>query len=59
MDEARILDRNEFRELVEGRIRERFAMTLTEFAEAFRSGALDEDPAALDLALISGASSQR
>lgn len=48
-----------FREIVEARVRARFDMTLPEFAEAFRSGRLDDDPAAYELAVVSGASARR
>lgn len=49
----------EFRRIVEDRIRGRFGMSLTEFVAAFRSGKLDDDPAAYELAVVSGASSRR
>jgi hypothetical protein len=49
----------EFRRIVEERVRDRFHMSLLEFAEAFRAGKLGEDPAALDLAVVSGASARR
>lgn len=48
-----------FREIVEARVRARFDMTLSEFADAFRSGRLDDDPAAYELAVVSGASARR
>jgi hypothetical protein len=48
----------EFRRIVEQRIRDRFDMSLTEFAAAFRAGKLDDDPAAYDLAVVSGASAR-
>jgi hypothetical protein len=57
--ESHVLAPDAFRHLVEDRIRARFDMSLTEFAAAFRAGKLDDDPAAYELAVISGASSRR
>jgi hypothetical protein len=54
--ESHVLAPDAFRRIVESRIRARFDMSLTEFAEAFRAGKLDDDPAAYELAVISGAS---
>jgi len=52
--EPRVLSREEFRRLVAARVQDQFGMTLEQFAEAFRSGSLDSDPAAYDLALLVG-----
>jgi hypothetical protein len=57
--ESHVLAPDAFRRLVEDRVRARFDMSLVEFAEAFRAGRLDDDPAAYELAVISGASSRR
>jgi hypothetical protein len=57
--ESHVLAPEAFRRMVEGRVRARFDMSLTEFAEAFRAGKLDDDPAAYELAVVSGASSRR
>lgn len=59
VSESHVLSADAFRRLVEDRIRVRFNMSLNEFAEAFRAGKLDDDPAAYELAVISGASSWR
>jgi hypothetical protein len=48
-----------FRRLLEERVGARFGMSLTEFADAFRAGKLDDDPAAYELAVASGASARR
>ena len=48
-----------FRRVLEQRVEARFGMSLTEFAEAFRTGRLDDDPVAFELAVASGASSRR
>lgn len=53
-----VLAPDAFRRMIEDRIRDRFGMTLPEFAEAFRAGKLDDDPAAYDLAVSSGASAR-
>ena len=57
--EPHVLAPEAFRKLVEARIETRFGMSLHEFADAFRAGKLDDDPAAYELAVISGASSRR
>lgn len=54
-----VLAPDAFRRLLEARTQALFGMTLTEFAEAFRAGKLDDDPAAIELAVASGASSRR
>jgi hypothetical protein len=51
-----VLSRDAYRRVVENRVRERFGMSLTEFAEAFRAGKLADDPSASELAVVSGAS---
>jgi hypothetical protein len=56
---AETLSPEAFRRIVEERVRDRFDMSLTEFADAFRAGKLDGDPAAYDLAVVSGASTRR
>lgn len=56
--ESHVLASDAFRRIVEDRIRARFNMSLMEFAEAFRAGKLDDDPAAYELAVVSGASAR-
>lgn len=56
---SHVLAPEAFRRLLETRIRARYDMSLSEFAEAFHEGKLDDDPAAYELAVISGASSRR
>ena len=54
-----VLAPDAFRRLIEERVQARFDMSLAEFAEAFRAGKLEDDPAAYELAVASGASSRR
>ncbi len=54
----RVLTPEAFRRIVEERIRVRFNMSLTEFADAFRAGKLEDDAAAYELAVVSGASAR-
>jgi hypothetical protein len=53
--EPRAMNAQEFRALVERRIRRRFRMSLNEFVEAFRAGELDDDPAVTEFAMLVGA----
>lgn len=55
--EPQALGAEEFRALLEERIKARFGLTLAEFLEAFESGELDDDPAATDYAILVGAPS--
>ena len=54
-----VLSRDAYRRVVEERVRDRYDMSLTEFADAFRSGKLADDPAAYDLAVVSGVPPKR
>jgi hypothetical protein len=56
--QPKIMNREEFRILIERRIRERYDLSLDEFAEDFRAGKFGDDLAALDLAVIAGATSR-
>ena len=49
------LNAEEFRALVERRIRRRFHLSLDGFVEAFRAGHLQDDPAAIEFAMLVGA----
>jgi len=52
------LSAEEFRALLEQRIRVRFGMSLEQFAEAVNAGELRDDPAATEFAILVGASSR-
>lgn len=56
--EPQELGPEEFRRLVEDRIRRRFGMTLDEFVSALRSGELPDTPEVADLAILVGAGSR-
>ena len=49
----------EFRALIERRIRRRFGMSLDGFVEALKAGKLRHDPAATEFALLVGARSRQ
>lgn len=49
------LNAEEFRALLERRIRRRFRMSLEEFVRAIEAGELADDPAATEFALLVGA----
>jgi hypothetical protein len=53
--EPKELSADEFRALLERRIRRRFGMTLVRFVEAIEAGELDDDPAATEFAMLVGA----
>jgi hypothetical protein len=54
--EARELNQEEFRELLEGRVRESLNMSLSEFMAALKDGRLDpESPRVASLAILLGA----
>jgi hypothetical protein len=55
LPEARELSVDEFHDLLEERTQRYFNMTLAEFVIALDSGELDDDPAALDIAILLGA----
>jgi hypothetical protein len=49
-----VLSRDAYRRIIEKRAHDKFGMSLTEFAEAFQAGELSDDPAAIELAVVSG-----
>jgi hypothetical protein len=51
------LNAEEFRALLEARLRVRFGMSLERFVEAVNAGELQDDPAATEFAILVGASS--
>jgi hypothetical protein len=52
------LNAQEFRALLEARIRVRFRMSIEGFVEAVNAGELHDDPAATEFAILVGASSR-
>ncbi len=53
--EPKELGAGEFRELLEQRVQERFKLSLDRFVEALKAGELDEEPAAIEFAMLIGA----
>ncbi len=56
--EPQELGSEEFRRVVEDRIRRRFGMSIDEFAAALRDGKLPDTPEVADLAILVGAGSR-
>lgn len=56
-EESKELTPEEFRALLEERTRYYFGMSLDEFTAALDEGRLDDEPAAMDLAILIGARS--
>lgn len=56
--EPQELGTEEFRRLVEHRIRRRFGMTIDAFVDALRNGELPDTPEVADLAILVGAGSR-
>ena len=56
--EPQELGPEEFRRVVEDRIRRRFGMTIDEFVAALRDGELPDTPEVADLAILVGAGSR-
>jgi len=49
------LNADEFRDLLERRVRERFGLSLDGFVEALKAGELDDVPAATEFVMLIGA----
>jgi hypothetical protein len=54
-----VLSRDAYRRVIEERVQDRFGMSLADFAEAFEEGKLADDPAAYELAVVSGVAAKR